>query len=1037
MPDTKANTGQAKSIFSIAKEVNRQSTEILDYLKRIGIEVSGIMSKVDDSVYKKVLGHFKSDIEEAEKHKQKLIEFKKKHKTVEINEIEEELKIEKEKKLKAEEENIRKLQEEEQKKAEREMQLQKDLEEKKRLIEEKKEQIEREKREQEEREIQLKKKAEEEAARKAAEAEALKKAREEKAAKKEVKEEKKETKQEAKPDLLTEIPVPEITIQPLKPKHVQKPLPQKQVQAKQGIQKQGQQKQGLQKQGQQKQGQQKQFQKGERRKEGFGQQGQVKRTERQGVQDKKPPFIKTKREERPPFDKKKEGFRYGKPKPDSGRPERTYEKVTIKDDFRKKKPFPGQKQDKGGFKKSFGKPGIEEPKKDGMPDSEAKKREQEKKNKSKKQKYTDGTEAKKRKKYDEEVLNIEIEEAIRETMAKMDDAGTPTSRTQLRKKKKKERIEQEQKQQEEFLAKQNILQVTEFLSTSELAVMMNIDVNQLIQKAFALGMMVTINQRLDKDLIVLLADEFNYKVDFHKEYEVDLLADIEDSPETLVHRPPVVTIMGHVDHGKTSLLDYIRKANVVAGEAGGITQHIGAYQVKVTGDKLITFLDTPGHEAFTAMRARGAQITDIVVLVVAADDSVMPQTIEAINHSLAANVPIVIAINKIDKPNADPARIKTQLAEKGILIEEWGGKYQSVEIAAKHGTNVDVLLEKILLEAEILDLKANPNRTARGVIVEAQLDKGKGILSTVLVQKGTLKIGDTFVAGVYSGKVRAMFDERGKRVEIVKPATPVQILGFDGMPQAGDTFVVLGSERDTKEISLKRQQLKREQDLRQIKLTTLDDISKQIKEGRQVDLNTIIKGDVDGSVEALSDSLLKLSTNEVRVSVIHKGIGEISENDVLLATASKAIIIGFNVRPNLKARKLAQSEKVDIRLHNIIYDVINEIKLALEGLLEPEKSEEVLATVEVRDTFKVPRVGVIAGCYVLDGKITRGNKVRLLREGFVIFDGNILSLKRFKDDVREVEAGYECGIGLENFNDIKVADIIESYKIVETKRKLA
>ncbi|RPI18277.1 MAG: translation initiation factor IF-2 [Ignavibacteriae bacterium] len=1072
MPDTKANTGQGKSIFSIAKEVNRQSTEVLDYLKRIGIEVSGIMSKVDDSVYKKVLGHFKSDIEVAEKHKQKLMEFKKKHKTVEINEIEEELKRDKDKKLKEEEERNRKLLEEEQKKIERELQIQRDLDEKRRLIELKKEQIEREKREKEERELALKKQAEEAAAKKAAEEEAAKKSREEKPVKpevkeaketkevKEVKEVKKEAKKETKPEILTEIPVPKQTVQPMKqvqPKQVQPQKPgthqhRTGQQQKPGTyqQRTGQQRTGQspQKPGtyQQRTGQQKPPYKGDKKKEGFTPQSTTgKKTEHQGTQDKRPPYNKFKRDERPPFDKKKEGFTYNKPKTDSTRPERTYEKVTIKEDFKKKKPYPGQRQDsRGPFKKSFGtshgKPGAPgtEQKKDGSPDSaEARKREQEKKNKAKKQKYTDGTEAKKRKKYDEEVLNIEIEDAIRETMAKMDDAGTPTSRTQLRKRKKKERIEQEQKQQEEYLAKQNILQVTEFLSTSELAVLMSIDVNQLIQKAFALGMMVTINQRLDKDLIVLLADEFGYKVDFHKEYEVDLLADSEDLPETLIHRPPVVTIMGHVDHGKTSLLDYIRKANVVAGEAGGITQHIGAYQVKLENGKLITFLDTPGHEAFTAMRARGAQITDIVVLVVAADDSVMPQTIEAINHSLAANVPIIIAVNKIDKPNADPNRIKTQLAEKGILVEEWGGKYQSVEIAAKHGTNVEVLLEKILLEAEVLDLKANADRTARGVIVEAQLDKGKGILSSVLVQKGTLKIGDSFVAGVYSGKVRAMFDERGKRVEVVKPATPVQVLGFDGMPQAGDTFVVLDSEKDTKEISLKRQQLKREQDFRQIKFTTLDDISKQIKEGRQVDLNVIIKGDVDGSVEALSDSLLKLTTGEVRVSVIHKGIGEISENDVLLATASKAIIIGFNVRPNLKARKLAQAEKVDIRLHNIIYDVINEIKLALEGLLEPEKSEEVLATVEVRDTFKVPKVGVVAGCYVLDGKIVRGNKVRLLREGFVIFDGNILSLKRFKDDVREVEAGYECGIGLENFNDIKVADIIESYKIVETKRKLA
>nr|HMT12644.1 translation initiation factor IF-2 [Ignavibacteria bacterium] len=424
-------------------------------------------------------------------------------------------------------------------------------------------------------------------------------------------------------------------------------------------------------------------------------------------------------------------------------------------------------------------------------------------------------------------------------------------------------------------------------------------------------------------------------VEFQKEYAVDSLADTEDDTENQVHRPPVVTIMGHVDHGKTSLLDYMRKTSVVTGEAGGITQHIGAYQVKLEDGRLVTFLDTPGHEAFTAMRARGAQITDIVVLVVAADDSVMPQTIEAINHALAANVPIVVAINKIDKPNADPNKIKTQLSEKGVLVEEWGGKYQSVEISAKAGTNIDQLLEKILVEAEVLDLKANPDRNARGAIVEAKLDKGKGITSTVLVQKGTLRTGDSFVAGNYNGRVKAMFDERGNKVDSAKPSTPVQVLGFDGMPQAGDVMVVMDSERDAREIALKRQQLKREQDFRQVRFITLDDISKQIKEGKQVDLNVIIKGDVDGSVEALSDSLLKLGTSEVKVSIIHKAIGEITEYDVLLAAASSAIIVGFGVRPNLKARKLAEAEKVDIRLHNIIYDVINEIKLALEGLLEP------------------------------------------------------------------------------------------------------
>jgi translation initiation factor IF-2 len=986
MPETKTNIvqGKGKSIFAISKEVNRQSTEIVEYLKRINVDVAGIMSKVDESIYRKVLGHFKSDIEEAEKHKQKLLDFKKKHKTVEINEIEEDLKIEKEKRQKEDEEKKKRQQEVEKKKVEREHQLSKDLEEKKRLIEQKKEEIEHEKIEKEK--ALEKEKAElqrkEEDAKKAAERPAK---ADEKPARAE-----KSTKISEKPAKFQEIPAKKVE---------PKPAEKERIVAKKGA-----------------------------------------RTTPEVINDKRQTVKPNK--EAPRFERPLR--RDGKPpyRPPEHKVERKFEKVTIKDDFRKfrkkqrtfgRRPF---------SKDEFKKPGVQEKQKPVSevplsPEAEERKRDLEKKNKSKRQKYIDGAESKKRKKYDEEQLGIEIEEAIRETMAKMDDVGVPSSRSQIRKKKKKERIEQEQKEQQEFLARQNILAVTEFLSASELAGLMNIDVNQLIQKSFDLGMMVTINQRLEKDLIILLADEFGFKVDFQREYEVDVLADSEDPVENLVHRPPVVTIMGHVDHGKTSLLDYIRKTNVVAGEAGGITQHIGAYQVQLDNGKLITFLDTPGHEAFTAMRARGAQITDIVVLVVAADDSVMPQTIEAINHSLAANVSIIIALNKIDKSNADVMKIKTQLSDKGILIEEWGGKYQSVEISAKKGINIDTLLEKILLEAEILDLKANPNRNARGAIVEAKLDKGKGILASVLVQKGTMKMGDSFVAGVYNGKVRAMFDERGNRVEVAKPATPVQLVGFDGMPQAGDVLVVLDSERDAKEISLKRQQLKREQDIRLIKFTTLDDISKQIKEGKQVDLNVIIKGDVDGSVEALSDSLLKLGSSEVKVSVIHKGIGEISENDVLLAAASNAIIIGFNVRPNLKARKLAQTEKVDIRLHNIIYDVINEIKLALEGLLEPEKSEEVLATVEVRETFKIPKIGLIAGCYVLDGKISRGNKVRLLRDGFVIFDGGILTLKRFKDDVKEVEAGYECGISLENFNDIKVKDIIESYKIVEIKRKLA
>lgn len=963
MPEVKEKS-KARTIFQIAKEVNRQSNEILDYLKRIGVEAGGLMSKVDEGIYRKILSHFKSDIEEAEKHKQKLIEFQKRHKDVELTEIRDEVKKEAERKQREEEERLRRLEAEMKLKHEREMQLQKELEVRRKQLKQKEEELE-----------------------KAKLTPGLKPVKPAAGEKSEV--------------ISRKI---EVTVQEEKRKLEPKEKERKSLPKETGFK------------------------------------------QERGKPSKKGEFRKRKEEGEA---KLKPGERKGE--------HRKFERVTIKEDFFRK-PVPGRGKGQKPFQRRP--PGARSSE---LPEAEAgaatgaaaeerrreigKKggpvREKPKQKPGKARAGIEVSEAKRRRdrKFDEELATQEIEEAIRDTMAKIDDGGMLGIRSQIRKRKKKERIEEERKHLEEIARTQNILRVTEFISAGELAGLMGIPVNELIQKSFNLGMMITINQRLDRDLIVLLADEFGYKVEFQKEYEVDLLADTEDPPQDLKPRPPVVTIMGHVDHGKTSLLDYIRKTNVVAGEAGGITQHIGAYQVSLDGklkkEKLISFLDTPGHEAFTAMRARGAQITDIVVLVVAADDSVMPQTVEAINHSLAANVPIIIAINKIDKPNADSQKIKTQLAEKGILVEEWGGKYQSVEISAKTGKNVDLLLEKILLEAEILDLKAKPNRKARGVIVEAQLDRGRGIVGTVLVQKGTLRIGDPFVAGIYSGKVKAMFDERGHRVESAKPATPVQVLGFDGMPQAGDIFAVLGSERDTKDIALKRQQLKREQDFRAVRFITLDDISKRIKEGGQADLNVIIKGDVDGSVEALSDSLQKLETPEVKVKVIHKGIGEISENDVLLAAASSAIIIGFNVRPNLKARKLSQSEKVDIRQHNVIYDVINEIKLALEGLLEPEKSEEVLATAEVRQTFKIPKIGMVAGCYVLDGKLARGNKVRLLRDGFEIFNGSILSLRRFKDDVREVEAGYECGLGLENYNDIKVGDVIESYRIVETKRKLS
>lgn len=635
-----------------------------------------------------------------------------------------------------------------------------------------------------------------------------------------------------------------------------------------------------------------------------------------------------------------------------------------------------------------------------------------------------------------EIDEREVDEAIKKTLLSMDDTTAP-NRATFRKKRRKEREAEEERHQEQRALDSKKIKVTEFIAVNELANLMGVSVGEVISKCIGLGLMVSINQRLEIETITLVADEFGFEVEIEEEYTAEALEDIIDVTKDLLPRSPVVTIMGHVDHGKTSLLDYIRSTNVVAGESGGITQHIGAYKVDIGGGKSITFLDTPGHEAFTAMRARGAQLTDIVVLIVAADDAVMPQTVEAINHAQAANVPIVIAINKIDKPGANIDKIKQQLADRNVLVEDWGGKYQCIQVSAKQGTNVDALLERILLEAEILDLKANPNRAARGVVVEAELDKGRGVSVTILVQKGTLRIGDPFVAGVYHGKVRAMFDERGNKVDNAPPSTPVQVLGFEGVPQAGDGIVVVESERDARDISIKRQQLKRQQDQKQVHHITLDEIAKQISIGGVKELPLIVKGDVDGSVEALSDSLMKLSNEEVIVRVIHKGVGGISESDVLLAAASNAIIIGFHVRPNLNARKLAETQKVDIRLYSVIYDAINEVKSALEGLLSPILNEEITATIEIRDTFKVPKIGTVAGCYVQDGKITRNSKVRLIREGIVIHTGEIASLKRFKDDVREVDAGYECGLNFANFNDLKVGDIIESYKIVETKKKLA
>jgi translation initiation factor IF-2 len=630
-----------------------------------------------------------------------------------------------------------------------------------------------------------------------------------------------------------------------------------------------------------------------------------------------------------------------------------------------------------------------------------------------------------------------VADAVKRTLAGIEESSQISNRARARKSRRRERAEtEEMRSQEEIAREEKLIRATEFLTANELANLMKVEVGEIISKCIALGLMVSINQRLDHDTIQLVADEFGYRVEFQDEFTTDALDDEPDEPETLKPRAPVVTIMGHVDHGKTSLLDYIRKANVVAGESGGITQHIGAYEVTLPDGRQVTFLDTPGHEAFTAMRARGAQATDIVVLVIAADDSVMPQTWEAISHAQAASVPIIIAFNKTDRPDANPDRIRQQLADKNVLVEEWGGKYGTVELSAKTGKNVDLLLDRILLESELLDLKANPDREARGIVIEAEVDKGRGIQVTVLVQKGTLKLGDPFIAGIYAGRVRAMFDERGNRVEVAPPSTPVQLLGFDGIPQAGDQFIAVESDSEAKHIAGLRQQLKREQDFKQVKFITLDDISAQIKQGGVEHLRLILKGDVDGSVEAIADSLLRLSTPEVVVEIVHRAVGAISENDVSLAAASNAIILGFHVRPNLDARKLAAIEHVEVRLYSVIYDCINDVRDALEGLLSPEEKEEVTATVEVREVFKVPKIGTVAGCYVQEGKIVRNNRVRLLREGVEVFTGGLASLRRFKDDVREVETGYECGLGLENFNDVKVGDIIEAFKVVEVKRTL-
>jgi translation initiation factor IF-2 len=575
------------------------------------------------------------------------------------------------------------------------------------------------------------------------------------------------------------------------------------------------------------------------------------------------------------------------------------------------------------------------------------------------------------------------------------------------------------------------------VTVAELATMMNISVTEVISACMSLGLFVSINQRLDAETINIVADEFGYSVEFVSiEIQEAIDEEEEDSEENLLPRPPIVTVMGHVDHGKTSLLDSIRKTNVIAGEAGGITQHIGAYNVKLSDGRTITFLDTPGHEAFTAMRARGAQVTDIAIIIVAADDNVMPQTIEAINHASAAGVPIVFAINKIDKPGANPDKIREELANMNYLVEEWGGKYQCQEIAAKKGLNIEELLEKVLLEAELLDMKANPHKKATGSIIESSLDKGRGYVATVLVQSGTLKVGDIVLAGQYFGHVKAMFNERGEKMEKAGPSEPALILGLNGAPQAGDKFNVMGNEKEARQLANKREQLQREQGLRTQKHITLDEIGRRIAIGNFQELNVIVKGDVDGSIEALSDSLIKLSTDEIQVNIIHKAVGQITEGDVLLAAASNAIIVGFQVRPSMGARKLAEKEQIDIRLYSVIYQAIEELKSAMEGMLSPEIKEEIIATVEVLETFKISKVGTIAGCIVRDGKITRTAKIRVIREGIVIYTGVLGSLKRFKDDVKEVTKGFECGLNIENYNDIRVGDMIEGYQEVEVKKTL-
>ena len=634
----------------------------------------------------------------------------------------------------------------------------------------------------------------------------------------------------------------------------------------------------------------------------------------------------------------------------------------------------------------------------------------------------------------QEVSDEEVSKQIKDTLARLTAKGTKNKGAKYRKEKREEVRERMNEEIEREEMERSVLKVTEFVTVSELATMMNVSPMEVISACMNLGLMVSINQRLDAEALVVVAEEFGFKVEFVSVEIQEAIESDTDSDEELVSRPPIVTVMGHVDHGKTSLLDNIRKTNVTAGEAGGITQHIGAYSVELNGQK-ITFLDTPGHEAFTAMRARGAKMTDVAIIIVAADDSVMPQTIEAINHASAAGVPMVFAINKMDKPQANADRIREQLSQMNYLVEDWGGKYQCQEVSAKQGLNLDKLLEKVLLEAEVLELKANPDRKASGAVIESMLDKGRGYVATIMVQNGTLRVGDVLLSGTYTGRVKAMFDENGKKVVEAGPSTPVQVLGLNGAPQAGDTFNVMDDDRSAREIANKREQLQRMQGIMTQKHVTLDEIGRRIAIGSFKELNIIVKGDVDGSVEAMTGSLIKLSKETVQVNVIHSAVGQISESDVLLAAASNAIIVGFQVRPSAAARKAAEKEQIDIRLYSIIYDAINEIKDAIEGMLEPVMKEEIVCSTEVMETFKISKVGTVAGCIVREGKMQRNTAIRVIRDGIVIYTGKLGSLRRFKDDVKEVTVGQDCGLNIESYNDIKVGDIIEGYEQVEVKRK--